>query len=83
MPKQLIADLKEGDPVSSFFQVEQVQLYDFRSRQGKYAVLQLADRTGAIRGVCWDDGEKVHGSFPPGSIARLEGRVEYFNEQLQ
>lgn len=83
MEKQLVKDLNNGDAVSTHFQVDNSQLYEFRNKPGKYAILQLSDKSGTIRGVCWDNGEKIHQSIAVDAVAHIEGRVESFNAQLQ
>ena len=83
MAKQLIKDLKDGDFVSSFFQLEGGQLYSFKNKPGKYALFNLSDRTGEIRCVCWEKGEQVYGELGIGSIVCVQGRVVTFNGALQ
>ncbi len=83
MSKQLIKDIKDGDFVSSFFQIEGGQLNEFKSKSGKFAVLNLSDRTGTLRAVCWENGEKVYHSLEVGGIAYVQGRVNVFNNNLQ
>jgi 3'-5' exoribonuclease len=83
LSKQLVKDLGDGDFVSSHFQVESGQLHEFKNKSGKYAIFSLSDRTGEIRGVCWDKGEEIYHSIEIGSIARVEGRVVVFNRSLQ
>ncbi|MEW6203292.1 MAG: HD domain-containing protein, partial [bacterium] len=61
----------------------QSQLYEFRNKTGRYAIIQLSDRTGSIRGICWDIGEHVHKTVQVGSIVYVEGKVESYNDQLQ
>lgn len=83
MAKQLIKDIRDGDFISSFFQIEGGQLNEFKSKSGKFAVLNLSDRSGVIRAVCWENGEKVYHSLEVGGIAYLQGRVNVFNNNLQ
>ena len=76
-------DLADGDFVSSFFHIEGGQLYEFKNKNGKYAIFNLSDRTGDIRGVCWEKGEEIYKSIEIGSIVYVEGRVVTFNRALQ
>jgi len=81
--KQLIKDFKEGDYVSTFMQVEDGNLYSFKNKPGNYAVFTFSDRTGYIKGVCWDNGETYHKTVSDGSIVQVDGRVNTFNGTLQ
>ncbi|MFH1538126.1 MAG: HD domain-containing protein [bacterium] len=83
MAKQLVKELENGDAVSAHFQVNNSQLYEFRNKPGRYAILQLSDKSGSVRGVCWDNGEEIHQNTPVDSVVHVEGRVESFNAQLQ
>ncbi|MFC1474925.1 3'-5' exoribonuclease YhaM family protein [bacterium] len=83
MSKQLIKDLKEGDFVSTFLQVEDSNLYSFKNKPGHYAVFSFSDRTGYIKGVCWERGETYHSTVSDGSIVQVDGRIVTFNKQLQ
>lgn len=83
MAKQLVSELRSGEGVKACFQVINSQLYEYKNKGGRYAILQLSDRTGVIRGVCWENGEKIHFNVPVDSIVNVEGRVETFNGQPQ
>lgn len=83
MSKQTIRDLRDGDFVSSFFQLDGGQLYGFKNKPGKYALLNFSDRTGDIRAVCWEKGEHIYNTTEIGSIVYVEGRVVSYQEQLQ
>lgn len=79
----MVRELKDGDFVNAHFHLEAGQLFDFKNKPGRYAILTLSDRTGEIRGVCWDRGEEIYASLEIGSIVRVEGRVVAFNKSLQ
>lgn len=83
MAKQMIRDLREGDYVSSYLQVDGGNLFNFRNKPGMYAVFTLIDKSGYIKGVCWDNGEKYRREISDGDIVYIDGRVVVFNGQLQ
>lgn len=83
MGKQLVKDLKDGDYVSSCFQVENVQQFEFKNKPGIYVLFDLSDRTGTLRGVCWEKGEEVAKMIDQGAIAFLEGRVVTYSGRPQ
>ncbi len=83
MAKQMIKDLHEGDYVSSFLQIEEGNLFKFKSKPGMYAIFTFLDKTGQIKGVCWDKGERYRREAADGDIVHVDGRVVVFNGQLQ
>jgi len=81
--KQKISDLQEGTPVATYMQLEEGQLFNFKNKQGKYALFTFSDSSGSIRGVCWDKGEKYHSEISDGAIIYVVGKTVMFNNFLQ
>lgn len=79
----MIGDMKEGDFVSTFAQVEDSRLFGFKNKPGNYAVFTLSDKSGYIKGVCWNNGELYHRTVTDGSIIYIDGKVVQFNGQVQ
>jgi len=79
----MIRDFKEGEFVSTFLQLEDGNLYSFKNKPGHYAVFTFSDKTGYIKGVCWEKGESYHRSLADGTIVYVDGRIVTFNKQLQ
>jgi 3'-5' exoribonuclease len=75
--------MNEGDIVSTYLQVEEAQLFSFRNKPGKYALFSFTDRTGGIKGICWDRGEDYFNQISDGSIVRIGGKVVMYNGQIQ
>ncbi len=75
--------MREGDIVSTYLQVDDAQLFSFRNKQGKYALFNLSDISGSIKGICWDRGEEYYGTISNDSVVRLMGKIELYNGQLQ
>ena len=73
--------LPDGSPVKGRFAVrskEQVQ--DYKSKEGKYFFLDLADRTGSIRLKYWGGADprtalELYNSLLPGDVVMLTGTV--------
>ncbi|MFH1561929.1 MAG: HD domain-containing protein [Nitrospirota bacterium] len=83
MPKQFIADLKEGDVVRSQFMVHKKQLRDFKNKPGKFLTLLVADKTGQVEAKVWDKAEEIALKFEEGDVVLLDGRVELYNDKPQ
>lgn len=83
MSKQMVKNLKEGDFVSSMFQIDNLQLFENKNKSGYYLFLLLSDKTGGIKGVCWEKGDKILATLENGCIANVAGRVQPYNNQLQ
>lgn len=75
--------MNEGDMVSTYLQIEDAQLFGFKNKPGKYALFTFSDKTGSIKGVCWDRGEEYFGKISDGAIARVSGKIVLYNENLQ
>jgi 3'-5' exoribonuclease len=83
MPHQLIALLKEGDPVHQFFLVRQAESRTTKSGQ-PFLSLVLGDKSGAITARVWGDVvAKCPGPFVPGDAVGVQGQVESFKGELQ
>jgi len=81
--KQLIQNMNEGDVISTYLQVEEAQIFSFRNKPGKYSLFSFSDRSGTIKGICWDRGEEYFNQISDGSIVRINGKAVIYNGQLQ
>jgi len=79
----MITDLKENDIVATYLQVEEGQLFGFRNKQGKYAIFTFTDKSGSIKGVCWDRGEEYYKLLSDGQIVYVNGKTVIYNGQHQ
>ncbi len=83
MSKQMVADLKPGDKVNTPLLVNEKSLRSFRKKPGSFMSLALADRSGTITGVMWDNAEEADGTFQQGEVVMVEGRVEVYRNSPQ
>lgn len=79
----MICDMKEGDIVSTCLQVGDGQLFNFRNKPGRYAIFTFTDKSGTIKGVCWERGEKHYNEISDGEIVYANGKVVSYNGILQ
>ncbi|MGQ9733110.1 MAG: 3'-5' exoribonuclease YhaM family protein [Candidatus Zipacnadales bacterium] len=83
MNKQLVADLVANTRIDSPFAVRACSLASFRNKPGHYLNLILADRSGQIAGRAWDNAEALAEVCQPGTVVKVQGRVETYQGKLQ
>lgn len=77
-----VADLSEGTLVDATFAVQRKQRR--RTRNGDpFLSMELADRTGRVPGVVWNDVNLLGARFDQGDTVRVLGRVESYGGRLQ
>jgi 3'-5' exoribonuclease len=78
-----ISDLKEGDALKQFFLLRRVE--SRLTKEGKpYLDLELADRSGAIKGKVWDDVlQKCPGPLATCDFVAITGVVKAFQGMPQ
>jgi 3'-5' exoribonuclease len=81
MKKQWINELSAPGTVSGQFAVAAKTLRDFA--RGRFLSMTLADKTGSIAAVLWDDAESIDRSLKLGDIVKVEGSVQEYRESLQ
>ena len=80
--KTWIRDLSAGRLVDSTFAVLRTDLR--RARTGApFLSLELGDRTGRVRAVCFDDVPLLDGRFAQGDTVRVLGAVEEYRGRVQ
>lgn len=77
-----VADLSEGVVIDATFAVQRKQTR--RTRSGDpFLSVELADRTGRVPGVVWNDVNVLGARFAEGDTVRVLGRVESYSGRLQ
>ena len=83
MKTQFIADLADGQAVSSLFLVREKEVRT-SARTGKsWLELNLADRSGTIAAKMWDNFEAIAKTFESDDVVRIRGRVKLYNNQKE
>lgn len=82
MGKIFVADLREAEPVKSFFLAKDIQV---RQRRGgePYLTLVLADRTGEVSAVMWDVVEESSRGLAEGDIVKVQGVLGTYQRERQ
>ena len=82
MPKQFIKDLKVGDRVASVFVLKKKDLQ--KTKENKpYLRLAVADKTGSIEGVMWDNAETAEAHIDNGMPVFVKASVGSYRENIQ
>src|SRR6476620_10350450 len=71
--RNFIRDLIEGDSVAAVFAVRERERRSRRSGDD-FLRLVVADKTGSVEAVCWDDVDNLYELTAPGTVLFLEGR---------
>ena len=82
MGKVFVADLIEGEPVTSFFLLKQVQVRQRRSGDS-YLSLVLGDRTGEMAAVMWEGVEEAGKELTEGDIVKVQGLLGTYQRERQ
>ncbi len=82
MGKLFVADLVEGEPVTSFFLAKEVALRQ-RKRGEPFLTLVLGDRTGEVAGVMWEGAETAARELADGDIVKVQGVLGTYQREPQ
>jgi 3'-5' exoribonuclease len=82
MSKIFVAELKDGESVTSFFMAAQVQLRQ-RRRGEPFLTLSLTDRTGEISAVMWEGAADAARDLDDGDIVKINGTVGTYHGDRQ
>src|SRR5919206_1994870 len=77
-----VADLSEGTLVDATFAVQRKQRRHTRNGD-PFLSVELADRTGRVAGVVWNDVNLLGARFDQGDTVRVLGKVEAYAGRLQ
>jgi 3'-5' exoribonuclease len=75
------ADLNTGDSVDAVFVITRISLKEYD--RGKFLTLRLADRTGKISAVLWENAEATFRQIRDGDVVQVRGKVNTYQDELQ
>ncbi len=82
MKNQFINDIKVGGFVDDIFVLAEKTMAQKRDGNN-FLNLTLADKTGAIKGVVWDNVEQISVGVASGDFVRIQGKVNEYKGKFQ
>ncbi len=79
MKKQWIKDLKPGTEVDDLFVLSRKQTREYNGQT--YLKLELADRSGTVEAVVWENAEKLSVSAEEGDVVELQGQTILYKDK--
>ena len=83
MKSCFVADLKDGQAVSSLFLVREKEIRSSPRTGRAWLQVVLGDRTGRIDGKMWENFEEIALTFERDDIVRVRGRIKLYNDQVE
>ncbi len=82
MKKQFINQINAGDVLSDCYVLTEKTMAQ-KKDGNNYLNLVLSDRTGSIKGVVWDNVEKIASQAETGAVVKVRGHVGQYRNNLQ
>lgn len=76
-----IADIRDGDEFTGFYALRKCDLRD--SGGSRRLVIELADMSGHVAGVAWDDASELRETLDRGMVVKVRGRMGSYAEKPQ
>jgi 3'-5' exoribonuclease len=82
MKKRFLTDIQAGDVVDDIFVLSEKILSQKRDGNN-FLNITLSDKTGRIKGVVWDDVERITAGITSGDFVHINGHVGEYRGALQ
>jgi len=82
MKKQFIKQIQAGDVLSDCYVLAEKTIAQ-KKDGNNYLNLVLSDRTGSIKGVVWDNVQKIASQSETGAVVAVRGHVGQYRDNLQ
>lgn len=83
MKPQYVAELADGQVVSSLYLVREKEIRTSPRTGKSWLELSLADRSGSIPAKMWDNFEGIAKTFERDDVIRVRGRVKLYNDRKE
>ncbi len=83
MDNTTINNLQPGAEVNGIYALRGKRLLPYRDGTGYFLKLTLADKTGQVEGIAWEQAEEINNCCRPGDVVRVTGRVAEYNGAVQ
>jgi len=77
-----VRELRPGTEVEEVYAVRGREIRQRRAG-GQFLTLTLADRTGQVAALAWEDLDRIGRVCSPGAVVRVQGQVQRYNQNLQ
>lgn len=82
MKKMFIKDIRSGDRIDDIFVLSEKTM-GHKKDGNSFLNIAIADKTGAIKGVVWDNVNDAASLVQTGDVVRLQGHVSEYRGALQ
>lgn len=82
MKKRFVNQIQAGEVLADWFVLTEKNMAQ-KKDGNNYLNLVLSDRTGSIKGVAWDNVEKLSSQAETGAVVAVKGNVGKYRNQLQ
>lgn len=79
---QFVRDLRPGLSLSEYFVAEGKNL-GYTGNGKPFLRLQLADRSGSVPAICWENVQAFAEAFQNGEVVKVHGLTSVYRDQLQ
>ena len=76
-----IADIRDGDEFIGFYALQRCELKD--SGGSFRLVIELADMSGHVPGVVWEEARELRGTIDRGMVVKIKGRMGSYGDKPQ
>ncbi len=83
MKPQYVADLADGQMVSSLYLVREKEIRTSPRTGKSWLELSLGDRSGSIPAKMWENFEAIAKTFERDDVVRVRGRVKLYNDRKE
>ena len=82
MKKTFVDSIAAADTVADLFVLSEKTMAQKRDGSN-YLNVKLADKTGSIKGVVWDNAEQLSEAATSGDVVRIQGAANEYKGELQ
>ena len=75
--------LKTGTKINGIFAVSKFEFKPFKQKEGLFLQCDLSDRTGTIKGLVWDNAEKLKDFIKNKIVVSIQGEITRYNDTPQ
>lgn len=82
MAKQMLAELSDGNIVSTLAVLKVKRKADFKNKAGTYLAVTLSDSSGTIEAKMFDGGDEAFAKITEGTLVEISGKAQKYNNSI-